>query len=657
LTSFGNDARKLWFESVLGESWIQSLKTHASIAVPTNVLEFGFPRDLPILITSLIHLFMNLLPCCQWRKRAGLLTGLLLLLVSAGSAQVPKHDFLERGPLSFTGMRGINYQVLAQRDRDGCIFEKVRWTASSGRFLYRINNGSIVEGVLKDFSLEGEISIAQSGCTPFLEIPNNKLLFTATLRKPLTVAAYGGSISLASKEDVLISNIGTLNITGPDKINQTGLLSIRTSNKLTWTNANFEFPRLPEPFKLNLVSETSSSLDKEYQISLGNGVLEIDHANFAYRLDPREARTRRNLVTADYSAEVTQLGFRDFLVSLKREGLGLLIRDLTCDGDLTAKVTKTKKVPFFFNGQASVDRLTGRAAPLPDKARIEDLSVAGLRLNPRSFQRTAASAKNEIPVSGARNNFSNAFSAPAGFPPPAGPSGEPSSFQTSLQLADLYSASPVQIAAMKKLAIQSLTDHQKAAIAESRQGLNSLSDPNFAVNYPIPDIRPLLEAALTKFGINVLDASFDRQQFLFAANFPLGNNGLGQPADLKFVFRLVPSLFKKESGEQVLILRYKVSLARADQTTIAGPLSPDAIIDNVLSQIEGAEKVFGDPKPIEITIPTNLSKTFALDRVFEEPGRSKVRVRSKETELNFTLAVVLLLDDKGIHLLGQVEVQ
>ncbi len=37
----------------------------------------------------------------------------------------PKHDFLERGPLSFTALKGIQHRVIASRDRDGCIFQKI----------------------------------------------------------------------------------------------------------------------------------------------------------------------------------------------------------------------------------------------------------------------------------------------------------------------------------------------------------------------------------------------------------------------------------------------------------------------------------------------------------------------------------------------------
>jgi hypothetical protein len=527
-----------------------------------------------------------------------------------------------------------------------------RWTAPDGTFTFRTDKGTIIEGRVTDFRLDGELAINQGADKNALNIRPNNLNVTLLITKPLKTVAYGGTVSLAAKEEILISNPTPISFT--EKAKPVGTLQIRTSNRLSWQGATFRFPQLVDPIKLDLISERGATLDKEFELPLDTGELRITRATFAYTLPPTVTSKTFPQNSTNYRAVVGQLRLNELSTNLLRDNLSLQVRGLSGSGEFTGKIVKSSPLPVLFTGSASVASITGTAPFSQTAADIQGIRLTGLKLQPTpvtSRSPLARSPANAPTLAVSKSVLSGLGVATMNFQPVTA---EPTVPQ--MTSADFYTTTPGQAKAMKELGIPTLSEQQRAAISNSRAVLKTMGSPNFSINYPAADIEPLIRPVLKKFDLQLHHVRFGRQEILFLASFQSGSSGLGAPDAMKLVFRISPTVETKD-GKNVLVLRYKIAIARPDQTSLDGPTSPEDIVNGVSDQLGDADEASQDPEPLLFPLPTDITKAFKLDKTFTDPvSKAAVSIRSVEAQIVVSVAAaVLLVDEKGIHLVATLE--
>ena len=615
----------------------------------------------------------NIVPSC-------LISRICILILVIAAAYLParaqdctpdrfgKLKELSLGPLSFK-LKGSIFIPSGGKIRDFSCFVDFSWTASEGTFSYRKDQFTVVEGRVTNFRLKGEISDKE------LNIRPNGLEITLITSRPLKANAYGGVVSLAAKEEVLILDTRPVSISksADGKISQAGVFQIKTSNKLAWQGAIFNFPQLPDPIKLDLTSERGTTLDKEFELPLDTGDIRITHANFSFSLPTSVTAKTFTLKSSNYRAVVSQINLSDLSADLQRDSLTLLIQGLSGSGEFTGKVVKSSPLPVLFTGKASLAKLMGTAPFSQTAATIQGIKITGLHLQPASTttQNTVPhnSSNGQVKI-GVRQPRGGVDSAIIGFQPLVAESLNPQTpTPPSLKPADFYTPSSGQLDAMKEMGITPLSEQQRAAISSSRTALMGMVNPNFLINYPEKDFKALLEQHIKKikipgnnFKLKLLDLKFGRQELLLLVGFENGPTSLGQDDSMKFVYRVSPAIEKQvnpgtNKAEQVLVLRYQLGLARFDQTDLSNTLALEDITGAVDDQVGQADSATQAPTPLSITLPLDIAQPFDLNNSFNDPAtKTAITVTSKNVQAMISiLSSVLLIDEQGIHLMGVLE--
>ena len=565
--------------------------------------------------------------------------------------QIGQLQQLTLGPISFK-LKNSTFTPTTSKIVNFTCFVVFNLKAPAGSFTYKTDTGTVIDGKVTDFRLDGELAIGQGPDKNALNIRAKGFDVTLLLTKPLKTVAYGGTVSLAAKEEILISN--AVPISFSEKAKPTGAFQIRTSNKLAWQGAVVEFAQLPDPIKLDLTADTGTTLDKEFELPLDTGNLRVTRADFSYTLPTSITAKTFPLKQPNYRAVVSRLKLTKLSLALRRDDLKLQIKGLSGSGEFTGKIVKSSPVPVLFNGKASVAEITGTAPFSPAAARIEGIKITGLQLRPTSITQNAL----------AKNTSINPILLAHSFQPLNNEPPEPQASGSSpLQPADFFTPSTGQVNAMKEMGIPTLSQQQLAAISSSRATVQTMGTPNFLINYPAIYFRSLLEEAASRFDLKLLtDPKFGRQELLLLVSFKNGPLTLGQGDAMKFVFHIIPSIEKRTNPatnqeEQVLILRYKIGLARLDQTELSNTVSPDDITGAVDDQVGQADSASQDPTPLSITLPVDIAKPFQLNKSFTDPTtKATVAVSSKSVQAKVSVSSsVLLIDEQGVHVLGVLE--
>jgi hypothetical protein len=570
---------------------------------------------------------------------------------------------LSLGPISFK-LKNSTFNPTAGKIVNFTCFIVFNWTASDGTFTYRSDKGIVVEGKVTNFKLKGELAINQGVEKNALNINSNDLDVTLLITKPLKTVAYAGTVSLAAKEEILISNPNPISFS--EKAKPIGLLQIRTSNKLNWQGAIFRFPQLTDPIKLDLITEKGTTLDKEFELPLDTGDLRVTRAMFRFSLPASITKKTFALKSAAYRAVVSQLKINEFSTLLQRDSLALQVQGLSGEGEFTGKVVKSSPLPVLFTGKASIANLTGTAAFSHTVADIQGIAITGLQLRPTpvTSQKTVGQLSFNSQVARGNNQHRIAVASPTdglqSFAAEFSNAHTPAPLQ--LKPSDFYIPSPGQVNAMRELGIPVLSDQQRAAISASRTTLQSMASPDVLINYPAKDFIPLLEQVAKRFNLKLHDVKFGRQELLLLASFQEGPMTLGEEDAIKFVFRISPSIEKRINAEtkieeQVLVLRYKMGLARIDQTDLSDTVPLENIAGAVDNQLGQADSASQDPTPITIPLPVDSAKPFVLKKSFTDPTtKAMVTVSSKEVQIIVAIAnSVLLIDEQGMHLMAVLE--
>jgi len=343
-------------------------------------------------------------------------------------------------------------------------------------------------------------------------------------------------------------------------------------------------------------------------------------------------------------------------LNLRRDDLSLQIKGLSGSGEFTGKIVKSSPVPVLFNGNASVAGITGTAPFSSDVANIQGIKITGLQLRPTTVTQNPTLAKNKstnpIPLT------AQSFQPLNNEPPDAQASGP-----SPLKPADFFTTSTGQVNAMKEMGIPTLSQQRLAAISSSRVTVQTMGSPNFLVNYPAIHFGSLLEEVAKRFNLKLLtNPKFGRQELLLLVSFKDGPLTLGEGDAMKFVFRITPSIEKRTNPttnreEQVLVLRYRMGLARLDQTDLSNTVTPDDITGAADDQVGQADTASQDPTPLSITLPVDIAKPFEINKSFTDPTtKAKLAVHSKSVQAMVSLlSSVLLIDEQGVHVMGVLE--
>lgn len=578
-----------------------------------------------------------------------------------------KHDELTRGPLSFTQLKGTTFNLIAERDRNGIIFEDFRWTASSGKFKYRNDKGVVIEGDVIGFSLRAERSKALAGNIPILDIRKGGLTFTLRISKQLNFTAYGGNIVLAAKEEMLISNSEQVTITGSGLINQTGTLALTTFNKLDWQGAKFRFPQIPSDVPMTFMSD--KGIKKEYDLPLGTGNVVLTDAQFLYVIPRTFGQKPFSLKTPDYIATLYTLRLKELSVHLNRSGATMRAEDFGGSGEITVKTIKSSPIPVLFSGNAMISTITGKADFSPVLGEVKDIRLRGLRLHPlagpaananrSNFESSAAiPGKRSLQNSGRAMTFTHALFQSHTTQP-----------NTKLIPSDCYLASSSQLSAMNKLGLKSLTQRQLEAIRGSKEVLDKVSESDFLIHLPAEDIKILArKLALEKLSIDPLEMKFGKQEILVCGDFSSALPALNLPS-LDLVYRISPSIELadverngKSTKEFALVLRYEIGQTTIDDTEINNETSPEEIENAVSNKIGESDAITKEPtSSYALPLPLDFIRTIDVNKSYTDANTNdKFTLKSKKVETTVSAipeGSVLFIDNKGIHLLGKLIVK
>lgn len=624
-------------------------------------------------------LFFKYLPLCLF---------VFTIFSSDVSGQVVTIDVLlkqlNRGPFTFSDLVRTRRVIVSTEDREGCSVHVVRWTADRGKFRYVNDAGTVIEGNISGFSLDGKMSKPDSPCQPLLEIDTRKLNFKLVTVTPFNIPAYGGVISLPQGQETTISNIQAINITGRGRSNHSGTLAVTTTRKLNWRNAKFNFQQLPNPIILN--AESGLGDIKEFEIPLNTGKSLITNAQFAYVL-PHNLRTQPfELHTPNYRANLRGIGLGSFIISLTRNRLGLKITNLSGTGEIAARSARTPQIPILFNGRANVNNLSATANFSLSQADMKDITFNGLKLIP------------ELPTQPNRIAIRNSTE------PTRSRSAKVLSRQTSLENLVRYQSTsynlfesetattqtipPVcfeatqnQLADIKSLGMNSLPERQRLAIRNSSLALKNITAPDFIANLPANDVKPLIQDVVLKvLRMKILETKFGKQEVLFCAELA------GIPSDatlppINLIYSVAPSIelrcdpkdvqagscSETNPADQIkkkpsLVFRYNVSQAGVESFDIPDDETPEGATERITDPVADADSKAKE-QPSEFVLPLNLDfgQTINLNGSKEDPNTGdRYSIRATETRVQIVIPrdkSVILIDEKGVHVIGNLEVK
>lgn len=603
----------------------------------------------------------------------------LILLGGVLAAAQPKPklsppDFIERGPLSFTKMNKA-FDVKANLDINGQPYERIAWKNAAGKFRYKLDNdGSVLEGDIRDVSLNGIRNVPDAAGLNQGTLRLDKVSFTLILTKPVVLPAYGGAIQLAIGREVMVSNPEPIEIKGPSLVNQSGLLSIFTWNQIDWINANFQFNDLPVPIVLNLVAPFGKEQRKDFELPLSTAKLRIINGRFDCKPPPGTEKRVFKIVSTNYRAILQNLQFEDVVAQFSNQRLHFQANKLSATSDFTGKVTKSSSIPVLFRGSGKLARLTGTAPFSAEAAQMDEVKFNGL-VSRRAAQ-SAMGQLSKLAKSTLLQNMSRPF-YPVSFV--TGVDLDPSFFRvadnpasaTQTNSLECVETTTDQVQAIKALGMKTLSDRQKAGIAASSKTLNNLNAPNFLINFPADDLFPLVTAVLKdRLKMDLAGIKIGKQEFLLCAGLPSAKIDPVVPP-IKIAYLITPSIEMRKISDggttrdtQVLVLRYQIGQSEIDDTVGGNDdeNSPDGLVDSISSQLGDADDDTRAPDA-EYLVPLSLGyvKEIDLNRTFTEPKTGgKFDLRSAKNELSISIPpdkAVLFIDEKGIHVIGMVEMK
>ena len=599
---------------------------------------------------------------------------LTLLLPSSVWAQATAPDnvpkLLDIPPLLFSNLS--NSHIDFSRDfefRQGCIVNIIKWTASNGDFKYVNDQGVVIHGKLKNFSLKGKMAAGDSPCGRLLEVDTGGLKFKLTLDEDFNVAAFGGVVTLPVRAKVTVTNNRPINISRwkpvnseqPVQVNRSGAFTLTTTDQLSWTDCKLKFAALPDPIVVSLID--ASKEKKQFEIPLETGRPLVADAKFTYASPGKVVVQPRHLSAPLYQATINDLSLDALQLFVTRSGLTLEIHNVSVSGEGVAKSGVPPPVPILFKGRATATSITGRAQTSFTQADVRDVVLTGFKFVPTTPVSLAAVKQMQMDRSYQHSQVAQTFS-------------DTSVGAHNNQVMQTQAAPPCnqatanQLADIAKLGMLSLTDGQTEAIRASQLNLDRIDKADYVIHFANADLKEVIDKFVSSLFGQKLSIELGNQMILACANFsPIPPLPGVPPVAVKIILKVSTSFEAvpverdgKVKQELALVLRFEVAQAALDGTIESRETSPDGLknsVDNQLMSVNSKVKL--PPSKVVLPLPLQFIRKLSLSRskTDKETG-DKFDITAKTVEATVEPIrdmTVLLIDVKGIHILGKVKIQ
>jgi hypothetical protein len=476
--------------------------------------------------------------------------------------------------------------------RNGIINFRIRVKADAGQFVFSSASGIKLGGPLSSISLEASTTLSQGGNPPFLCVPVGKLQLAFRPTDYQVAPLFGSSRIRLSDADVQATNRKRILI---DTRNRDGELAFSVKDAAI-DGLQFVIPSSTGTVTADITGDGTAVL------SIPRSELEIEDGLFSGSI-----RRQQDLQLC-FPSDECRYSLARFTIGkteLKLVKSSAEVRFLGVRANSTlALQSKTYHVSEFFSGQASAASIKAQAGRSLTPGALSGVILSGVVLTPKPDT-----------------------------------------------VARPYELSPEELSLGNRIDFISPEAQRAKSIETSAAVLEGITSPNFLIQISGTDVVQQYKSALKRLNLpEIIHVQFGKQEMILWGSIKLPSDAPSSSGSI-VVLTISPSI-----AQQQVLLRPSVSFIRFQSLQFRSTYTAIQLVSMLQTRVDELAKRSGGWLP-EVPIPLDLNLIRSVDAASLMPTGvpyiTSVTANPVQVKLSVQRAA-LLIDDDGIHLLGEI---